>query len=52
MWPDLWNDDYGELLVIPLPEPIHLTGFADFVAATIYFDLKTRRYNFSDATFI
>uniref|UniRef100_A0A6M2DQW1 Putative 115 kDa protein in type-1 retrotransposable element n=1 Tax=Xenopsylla cheopis TaxID=163159 RepID=A0A6M2DQW1_XENCH len=36
--PDLWNADYDELLEISLPKQVHLTGFADDVAATIVAD--------------
>ncbi|XP_044578925.1 uncharacterized protein LOC123261396 [Cotesia glomerata] len=38
MGPDLWNADYDELLEIPLPKQVELTGFADDVAATIIVD--------------
>nr|AGO14404.1 hypothetical protein CsmBAC4b19.2 [Cotesia sesamiae] [Cotesia sesamiae Mombasa bracovirus] len=38
MGPDLWNADYDELLEIPLPKQVKLTGFADDVAATIVVD--------------
>lgn len=36
--PDLWNANYDELLEIPLPKQVQLTGFADDVAATIVAD--------------
>ncbi|KAJ8932589.1 hypothetical protein NQ318_016633 [Aromia moschata] len=38
MGPDLWNANYDELLEIPLPKQVQLTGFADDVAATIVAD--------------
>lgn len=38
MGADLWNANYDELLRIPLPNQVELTGFADDVAATIVVD--------------